>query len=164
MRVSKQFEQAIYIVILLAVQSNDDPVKTSLLAEFLDTSETYLQKTMRSLAKANLITSHVTRNGGFSIGPNFEEITAKDIFLAVDSLPNFDVSKQAQKLFILESPDEDRNATFNKYIENTENELQLNLENANDAFLEKLEKIKIIDLIPKDENGSITKHQWLKGL
>lgn len=70
MKLNKSTEQAVYIVIILALQVNHHPLKSSLLAEILQVSDSYLKKILRKLVVAGIITSAASKDGGFQLKKN----------------------------------------------------------------------------------------------
>lgn len=92
MRLTKSFEQGVAIMAIIATQSSGQPVSSRTLQSLINASPTYLQKILRRLVVAGLITSAPGANGGFQLARLTSDITALDVIKAlegdVDSFPN----------------------------------------------------------------------------
>lgn len=84
MKVNKSVEQGIYVLCILALQRGHTPVKSSVLSELLEVSDSYLKKLLAKLVKAGLICSEASRSGGYTLGKDVHEITVYDVFKILD--------------------------------------------------------------------------------
>ncbi|EJE99718.1 Rrf2 family transcriptional regulator [Liquorilactobacillus mali] len=84
MQLTKGFEQAACIIALLATQKRDIPLSSQMIHERIKGSQTYLQKIMRKLVVAGLITSVSGNSGGFSLAKDPKEITLLQIVNATE--------------------------------------------------------------------------------
>ncbi|WP_179107222.1 Rrf2 family transcriptional regulator [Sediminibacillus massiliensis] len=89
MKIKSGVEQAAGILAMLATQEKDIPVKSDVVSERLRVSPTYLKKVMRKLVVNGLITSVSGNQGGFTLAKLPSEITAKDLFLAIEGEQHF---------------------------------------------------------------------------
>ena len=55
MKLNKSFEQAVYVLTMLALQENHTPVKSHVLSDILEVSDSYLKKILVKLTRAGLI-------------------------------------------------------------------------------------------------------------
>ncbi|KRM90006.1 Rrf2 family transcriptional regulator [Liquorilactobacillus cacaonum] len=84
MQLTKGFEQAACIIALLATQKRDVPLSSQMIHERIKGSQTYLQKIMRKLVVAGLITSVSGNSGGFSLAKDPKNITFLQIVNATE--------------------------------------------------------------------------------
>ncbi|TSB47652.1 Rrf2 family transcriptional regulator [Alkalicoccobacillus porphyridii] len=89
MRVKGGVEQAACILVILATQIKDVPVKSDVISERLQVSSSYLKKVMRKLVVHNLIQSVSGTNGGFTLARPIEEVTALELFEAIEGTDEF---------------------------------------------------------------------------
>ena len=85
MKISKHFEQGIYVLLILATQENQGAVKSQTLSEKLEVSDSSLKKILRKLVVANLITSNASKDGGFQLNQSIEDITVKEVIEAISN-------------------------------------------------------------------------------
>lgn len=85
MKINKSVEQAIFIILMLALQKNHTPVKSSVLSRKLGVSDSYLKKISRQLVVAGIIQSNASKDGGYQLAKSIEEITLYDVYEAVES-------------------------------------------------------------------------------
>lgn len=86
MKVSKSVEQGIYVILMLAVQKDHTPLKSQLLSERLEVSDSYLKKILRKLVQAGLVKSVASKDGGFMIAQQVTQTTLYDVCAALDDL------------------------------------------------------------------------------
>lgn len=156
MKVSNQFEQSVYIVVLLAKLKSigDSKLSADRIARSLDVSMSYLQKTLSKLEKHDIIISKKGANGGYSLKVPISQITAKTIFIAMDKVPDFQKIQFPEELMSNQSPE------LIKNLEKIQNNFISYLERANDIYVDYLNSISLEELIytpieKLDENDNL---------
>ena len=100
MRMNRSTEQAVFVMLVLALQEGHRPVASSTLARILQVSDSYLKKVLRSLVLAGLVSAAPGREGGFALSRPIESTTFGDVFSAVESIePPSSTSRLARALF-----------------------------------------------------------------
>ncbi|WP_161993108.1 RrF2 family transcriptional regulator [Sediminibacillus terrae] len=89
MRIKSGVEQAVSILVILATQSEEQPVKSDIISARLKVSPSYLKKVMRKLVVNQLITSVSGNQGGFSLARPANDITMLDILDAIEGTDPF---------------------------------------------------------------------------
>ncbi|MFA9376030.1 MAG: Rrf2 family transcriptional regulator [Lachnotalea sp.] len=84
LKLTKGFEQAACIIILLATQDPNTPLSSQEINNRLKCSPTYLKKIMRKLVVFKLIDSVSGNNGGFTLARRAEDITLLQIVEALE--------------------------------------------------------------------------------
>lgn len=87
MKIRGSFEQAICIVLIISTATK--PVKSHELSRHLHVSDSYLKKIIRQLVVYGLITSIASKNGGFILNKQPDEITFLDVFDAIEGTEPF---------------------------------------------------------------------------
>ncbi len=70
----QSIEQGIYVVLMLALQKNHEPIKSYTMSQILDVSDSYLKKILRKLVIAGLINSNASKDGGFTLAKSVRDI------------------------------------------------------------------------------------------
>lgn len=83
MKVNKSVEQGIYVLCILALQKNHTSVKSFVLSDLLQVSDSYLKKLLSKMVKAQLISSSASKMGGYKLNKKADEITIYDVFSAL---------------------------------------------------------------------------------
>lgn len=103
MKLTKGFEQAACIIILLATQDPNFPLSAEEIHKRLKGSPTYLRKIMRKLVVSKLVNSVSGNNGGFTLAVSAENINLLQIVEAsegpIDTFPNTGLINQVFKEF-----------------------------------------------------------------
>ena len=89
MKMKSGVEQAICILIMLATQIDQRPIKSAILSKRLSVSDSYLKKVMRSLVVSGLVDSESGKDGGFKLKLTPEEITMLHIYEAIEGTHSF---------------------------------------------------------------------------
>ncbi|QTM97951.1 Rrf2 family transcriptional regulator [Sediminibacillus dalangtanensis] len=89
MRIKSGVEQAVSILVILATQSEEQPVKSDIISARLNVSPSYLKKVMRKLVVNQLIASVSGNQGGFSLARPADQITMLDILDAIEGTDPF---------------------------------------------------------------------------
>lgn len=77
-------EQAIYVVVILARQKNQQPLKSKLLSQILNVSDSYLYKIIHQLAVVGIVTTQASKTGGVTLARLPSNITLLDVFQAIE--------------------------------------------------------------------------------
>lgn len=101
MKMKSGVEQAICILIMLATQIDQRPIKSTILSKRLSVSDSYLKKVMRSLVVSGLVDSEAGKDGGFKLSLTPEEITMLHIYEAIEGTHSFvRPTNLAEKVFL----------------------------------------------------------------
>lgn len=100
MKMSHAVEQSLVVLVMLALQKDDLPVKSYLLSDRLEVSESYLKKTMRKLVVAGIVQAIASKEGGFRLARPISKITLLDVYQAIEGIGSFIHSTQlADRIF-----------------------------------------------------------------
>ncbi|EEJ42996.1 MAG: Rrf2 family transcriptional regulator [Leuconostoc mesenteroides] len=137
MKMSSAVEQSLVVLVMLALQKDGLPVKSHVLSEHLGVSESYLKKTMRKLVVANLIKAIASKEGGFKLARNTNDITLLDVYEAIEGEDSFIHSTQlADRVFPAKTA----------VVEGTKEVLSIVYEAEKD-FKKRLKRTSIADLL-----------------
>lgn len=151
MKLNKNFEQAIYVITMLALQEDHRPVKSQVLSQVLQVSDSYLKKTLMKLARAGLIESNASKAGGYQLARPVTDMTLKDIFFALDLQSGVvEFQHVAHQVY------EDK-----VHVQEVEDQIRTTLEKGLEAFFAQLDTLKISDLLHQEayEQGAIDWNQ-----
>ena len=84
MKLTKGFEQAVCILVLLSTQDSQAPLTSDAINSRLQVSPSYLKKIMRKLVVKNIICSVPGNNGGFFLARTPEKIRLLDVVEAME--------------------------------------------------------------------------------
>lgn len=155
MKISSTFEQGIYVVIILALEKDHAPVKSKVMSELLQVSDSYLKKILGKMSRNGLVISSASKQGGYQLSRGAEDISIRDIYEALElDQDTFESSHFAEKLF----PDKKHVRSSEKMIEDTINR-GLN------KFYDELDKMKVADILEdgKYQNGAIVWEDRVSG-
>lgn len=147
MKLNKSFEQATYVITMLALQKDHQPVKSHVLSQVLQVSDSYLKKVLMKLSKAGLVVSNASKIGGYQLAKPVDDISLKDIFFALELQADvLEFKHIAHQIYDDES-----------HVYQVEKLVRETLESGLDAFYDRLDSIKIINLLRPDayEHGAI---------
>lgn len=148
MRISKNYEQAIYVLLLLATQKELTPLKSSVMSQILEVSDSSLKKILRKLVVKDLISSNASKDGGFKLKQSIQEITLLDVLNAIenDKLFDYSLSHLAQRIF----PNKEHSIKSEKLVVQA-------IQDGEDAFASELDKVFLSDLLKVEviQNGVI---------
>ncbi len=151
MRISKNFEQGVYVLLLLGTQKNLTPLKSATMSEILRVSDSSLKKILRKLVVKELIDSSASKDGGFTLRKLITEITLLDVLSAIegDDIIKYSMSHLAQSIF----PNKEHTLESELLVLDTLNKGQA-------AFAQELSKVTLGDLIEADAitSGAIDWH------
>lgn len=158
MKMSNAVEQSLVVLVMLALQKDELPIKSYLLSNRLEVSESYLKKTMRKLVVAGIVQAIASKEGGFKLGRSIADITLLDVYEAIEGDGSFIHSTQlADRIFL--------NQASNKPVEDVQQALEVAVDDVltvfNDAeadFKKRLQNYtiaKLLQHINVDEFGKI---------
>jgi Rrf2 family protein len=137
MKISSTFEQGIYVIIILALEKGHKPVKSSTMSSLLEVSDSYLKKILMKLSRSGLVVSSASKRGGYTLSSPADSISLKDVFTALGEGDGIFVqSGYAEKLF-----------PGRPHVKSSENKIMNTLSEGLDAFYERLDELKISDLL-----------------
>lgn len=151
-RIYKSAEQAMFLVVILALQLNHEPVKSSTLSELLMVSDSYLKKVIRKLSEGKIVTATTGPGGGVCLARPADQITLGDICRAVEENP-WGMTVEDMKTKALVAREGASQSIFS---------LAETLTQAGAAFDTVLNGSPISDHLPKGswENGHIDWNAW----
>ena len=158
MKMSNAVEQSLVVLVMLALQKDELPIKSYLLSNRLEVSESYLKKTMRKLVVAGIVQAIASKEGGFKLARSIADITLLDVYEAIEGDGSFIHSTQlADRIFL--------NQASNKPVEDVQQALEVAGDDVltvfNDAeadFKKRLQNYtiaKLLQHINVDEFGKI---------
>lgn len=143
MKLTSGVEQAICILLMLASQKDELPLKSITLSKRLQVSDSYLKKILRKLVIGGLIDSSASKTGGFTLAKPDESITLLDVFEAIEGTEPFYVpSNLVEKVFLVPET-----------IEKNKNAVMDVLSEAETLFKNSLKKCKLKQLRYYDQNN-----------
>ena len=144
-------EQGIYVVVILARQKDHQPLKSKLLSQILQVSDSYLHKITRQLAVAGIVATDASKTGGITLARPTSEISLLDIFTAIEGDESFttwnNLRNQVLRL--------DQAAFDQKF-----DQVRQQFERAETKYKETLAQLSIADLI-SDETSTYVDWQAL---
>lgn len=149
MTICKSFEQALFVILILASQKGHEPLKSSLLSRILEVSDSSLKKVLRKLVVSGLIFSEANKEGGFTIARPLCEISLNDVLAAVEDRPlvDYKVSNLAMHIFSGE-----------EHIAKSEKKIHDAIESGEKAFSKELSKLKLDSLL--EEGAALGVVDW----
>lgn len=137
MKLKKSMEQAVCVLLLLALDSKQAPLKSSWLSKRLNVSDSYLKKILRKLVVEDIVTSDASKDGGFSLTRSLEDISMLDVYYAIEGRESFlNLSDLAERVF-----------NDQKMIERRETELMGVVSEGEQLFLNKLAEYPLARLL-----------------
>ncbi len=153
MKINSTFEQGIYVVVILALEKDHNPLKSSQMSELLEVSDSYLKKILSKLVKGGIVSSSASKRGGYQLTRGADEISLLDIYTALElDQDTFESSHYALKLF----PEQE-------HVLESERQLESVISAGLGKFYEELEAFKISEVLEDGayQNGAI---EWRERL
>lgn len=153
MKINKSVEQAVYVLIILALQKDHRPVKSQVLSQVLQVSDSYLKKILMKLSKAALVSASASKTGGYQLAQSIEEISLKDVFYALELHKDTIQFKHLSHAIF-----DDK-----EHVEESEGKIVATLEKALAAFYDQLDQLTLNQLLHQEayQRGVI---EWEKQL
>lgn len=140
MVVNKCVEQGIYVILILSLEKDHRPLRSSELSSILLVSDSYLKKILRKLVIAGLITSNPGKEGGFQLARSVEEISVYDVYAALEG----------EECEMKSSGIGDRIFIYGKAFGQEENKVVSAFDRANEAFASELRKLYLSELLSEE--------------
>ena len=149
MKISKSFEQGIYVLLMLGLQKDNQSVKSNVISKILKVSDSYLKKILRKLVLADLVISSASKDGGFQLKKSLNQITLYDVYQAIETEGiKYEISDLAEHIF---NDDEHTKQSKKKVMDTID--LGVN------AFNSELSSVYLSELLMEEENRCI-KIDW----
>ena len=140
MVVNKCVEQGVYVILMLTLQKDHKPLKSTELSSILGVSDSYLKKILRKMVLAGLIISSPGKEGGFTLARSVEEITVYDVYAALEGETcDLRMTGIGENIF-----------RFGKDFTESESKVLSALEHANEAFGNELRKLYLSELVTEE--------------
>lgn len=147
MKINSSFEQGIFVVVILALEEEHAPVKSRVMSEILQVSDSYLKKILMKLSKSGLVSSCASKHGGYQLTMKADEISLKDIFVALElNEGTFESSHYAQTIF-----------SNKAHVIESEKKIETAIAHGLNGFYESLDKLKVSDILEDGawQNGAV---------
>ncbi len=133
-------EQGIYVVLILSLEKDHRPLRSTTLSSILYVSDSYLKKILRKLVLADIIVSNPGKDGGFQVARSIEEISVYDIYSALEGEKcDLKMSGIGSRIFV-----------YGKEFALGEEKVVSAFERANASFCDELRKLKLSELASKE--------------
>ena len=140
MIVNQCVEQGIYVVLLLSLEKDHHPLRSTELSSILSVSDSYLKKILRKLVLADIIASTPGKEGGFQLARSVEQISVFDIYAALEGAAcDLKMSGIGSRIFV-----------YGKDFAGEEEKVVSVFERANTAFCEELKRLPLSELLSKE--------------
>lgn len=140
MKINKSVEQAVYVLVILALQEGHRPVKSHVLSQVLQVSDSYLKKILMKLSKAGLVAANASKAGGYQLARHIETITLKDVFFALQLHED-----TIQFKHLSHSIFDDK-----EHVKESENKILTTLENGLAAFYAQLDQLSLSQILHQE--------------
>ncbi len=154
MKINSTFEQGIYVVVILALEQDHKPVKSKVMSELLQVSDSYLKKILNKMSRAGLVVSSASKQGGYQLSRGADEISLLDIYHALElDQDTFTSSHFAEKLF-----------PGQEHVHKSEQLIEAKIQSGLNGFYESLDEMKVSEVLEdgKYQNGAIVWEDRLK--
>ena len=133
-------EQGIYVVLILSLEKDHRPLRSTELSTILAVSDSYLKKILRKLVLAGIITSNPGKDGGFQLARSIEDVSVFDIYSALEGEQcELKTSGIGKGIFI-----------YGKDFAQEEEKVVSVFERANAAFCDELRKLSVSELASRE--------------
>lgn len=152
MKLNSPFVQAIGILIMLAELPPEASLKAKQLSERMEVSQGYLQKIAKNLKDAGLIRSSASKNGGYQLQHDVDEISFLDIFNATEGKQSFYEGVDLhpiQSMFISQNLVEKETGTVFGILEEAE-----------ERYRSILASHLLSEVVPRNEAGELNHFDW----
>ena len=140
MVINRCVEQGIYVVLMLSLQKDHRPLRSTELSTRLSVSDSYLKKILRKLVLADIIISNPGKDGGFQLARSIETISMYDVYSALEGEAcELRISGIGKRIFI-----------YGKDFSQGEEKVISIFEQANTAFLNELRKLFLSELVSQE--------------
>ncbi|MCH4164465.1 MAG: Rrf2 family transcriptional regulator [Lentilactobacillus diolivorans] len=84
MKLKGSFEQAVCILLMLALSKDRAPIRSIVISKRLGVSDSYLKKVLHQLVLGGLISSEAGKGGGFLLAKQINQVTLLDVYDAIE--------------------------------------------------------------------------------
>lgn len=84
LKLKSSFEQAVCILLMLALSKDHMPLKSVVISNRLGVSDSYLKKVLHQMVVGGLISSEAGKGGGFSLCYDINRMTLLDVYNAIE--------------------------------------------------------------------------------
>ncbi len=147
MKMSSAVEQSLVVLVMLSLQKDDLPVKSYLLSDRLEVSESYLKKTMRKLVVSGIVEAIASKEGGFKLARPIAEITLLDVYQAIEGAGSFIHSTQLADRIFLSQESDNRVEDVQQALEVSTDDVLTVFNEAEQDFKNKLQNYTIAKLL-----------------
>ncbi|MFT8909473.1 MAG: Rrf2 family transcriptional regulator [Lentilactobacillus diolivorans] len=84
MKLKGSFEQAVCILLMLALSKDQAPIRSIVISKRLGVSDSYLKKVLHQLVLGSLISSEAGKGGGFLLAKQINQVTLLDVYDAIE--------------------------------------------------------------------------------
>ena len=138
--VNQCVEQGIYVILILSLEKDHRPLRSTELSSILSVSDSYLKKILRKLVVADIITSNPGKEGGFQLARPVEEISVYDVYSALEGENcELKLSGIGSRIFI-----------YGKEFNQEEKKVFAVFNSAKAAFEEELRKLPLSELLSEE--------------
>ena len=149
MKISKSFEQGIYVLLMLGLQKDNQSVKSNVMSKILKVSDSYLKKILRKLVLADLVISSASKDGGFQLKKSLNQITLYDVYKAIETEGiKYEISDLAEHIF-----------NDDEHIKQSKKKVMDTIDLGVNAFNSELSSVYLSELLIEEENRCI-KIDW----
>ena len=142
MIVNRCVEQGIYVVLILSLEKDHRPLRSTELSTILSVSDSYLKKILRKLVLAGIIISNPGKDGGFQLSHSIENISVYDVYRALEG----------RECELKMSGIGERILMYGKDFSQGEEKVVSIFEQANKAFLNELKKMFLSEIVSKENS------------
>lgn len=136
MKLNKSVEQAVYVLLLLALQKDHRPLKSQVLSQNLQVSDSYLKKILIKISHADLVQASASKQSGYQL----DQISLKDVYFALDQQTKTITFSHLSKALFAEP----------EHIKESEQKIVQTLLAGEEAFYERLDELKLASLLHKE--------------
>lgn len=140
MKLNKSVEQAVYVLLLLALQKDHRPLKSQVLSQNLQVSDSYLKKILIKISHADLVQASASKQGGYQLAKPIDQISLKDVYFALDQQTKTITFSHLSKALFAEP----------EHIKESEQKIVQTLLAGEEAFYERLDELKLASLLHKE--------------
>ena len=133
-------EQGIYVIVILSLEKDHHPLRSTELSTILYVSDSYLKKILRKLVLANIILSTPGKDGGFQLARSIADISVYDVYAALEG----------EQCELKMSGIGDRIFMYKDKFAQGEEKVSSVFERANAAFCDELRKLKLSELVSRE--------------
>lgn len=160
MKMSYAVEQSLVVLVMLALQKDALPVKSHLLSDRLEVSESYLKKTMRKLVVAGIVQAIASKEGGFKLARPVADITLLDVYEAIEGMGSFIHSTQLADRIFLSQESNKRIEDVQQALEVATNDVLTVFNEAEQDFKNRLQNYTIAKLLGHINVDAFDKIDW----